>query len=176
MAAGAEGGRAREAFRGRRFRVEVLERPDGAYEVARSPRAAAVVAIRPDGRVLLVRHDRPAIGGELLELPAGLVDEGEDPAACAERELLEETGHRARGPLRPLGGFYSSAGLTDERFELFLAEAEARPSGEPEAEIAEVLAVPLEEAIAWARAGRLGDAKTALGLLLAATAAGAGAR
>ncbi len=171
MAAGAGGG-AREAFRGRRFRVEVLERPDGSYEIARSPRAAAVVAIRPDGRVLLVRHERPAIGGELLELPAGLVHEGEDPAACAERELLEETGYRARGTLRPLGGFYSSAGLTDERFELFLAETDAGPVGEPEAEVAEVVAVPFEEAVSWARAGRLGDAKTALGLLLAAVAAG----
>ncbi len=167
MEAAAGGGRAREVFRGRRFRVELVDRPDGTYEVARSPRAAAVVAVRPDGRVLLVRHDRPAVGGELLELPAGLVDEGEDPAGCAERELLEETGYRARGPLRPLGGFYSSAGLTDERFELFLAETEAAPAGEPEAEIAGVVAVPFEEAVAEARAGRLADAKTALGLLLA---------
>lgn len=167
MGAAEGGGRAREVFRGRRFRVELVDRPDGTYEVARSPRAAAVVAVRPDGRVLLVRHDRPAVGGELLELPAGLVDEGEDPAACAERELLEETGYRARGPLRPLGGFYSSAGLTDERFELFLAETEAAPVGEPEAEVAEVAAVPFDEAVGEARAGRLADAKTALGLLLA---------
>ena len=167
MGAGAEGDRAREVFRGRRFRVEVLDRPDGTYEIVRSPRAAAVVAVRPDGRVLLVRHDRPAIGGELLEIPAGLVDEGEEPAACAERELLEETGYRARGPLRPLGGFYSSAGLTDERFELFLAETDASPVGEPEAEVAEVVAVPFEEAVAEARAGRLPDAKTALAILLA---------
>jgi len=168
VAAGADDGRAREVFRGRRFRVEVVDRSDGTYEIARSPRAAAVVAVRPDGRVLLVRHERPAIGGELLEIPAGLVDEGEDPAACAERELLEETGYRARGPLRPLGGFYSSAGLTDERFELFLAETEAAPVGEPEAEVAEVVAVPFEEAVAEARAGRLPDAKTALAILLAA--------
>jgi len=168
VGAGAAGDRAREVFRGRRFRVEVVERPDGTYEIARSPRAAAVVAVRPDGRVLLVRHERPAIGGELLEIPAGLVEEGEDPAVCAERELLEETGYRARGPLRPLGGFYSSAGLTDERFDLFLAEADAAPVGQPEAEVAGVVAVPFEEAVEEARAARLADAKTALALLLAA--------
>ncbi|HXF36802.1 MAG TPA: NUDIX hydrolase [Actinomycetota bacterium] len=159
---------AREAFRGRRFRVELESWPDGTYEIARSASAAGLVAVRPDGRVLLVRHHRPAIRGELLEVPAGLVDEGEDPAACAARELLEETGYRPAGPLASLGSFYSSAGMTDERFSLFLAAAEAEPVGEPEEEVLEVVALPFEEAVTEARAGRLADAKTALAILLAA--------
>jgi ADP-ribose pyrophosphatase len=153
--------------------VELEAWPEGTHEIARSPAAAGLVALRPDGRVLLVRHHRPAIRGELLEVPAGLVDEGEDPAACAARELFEETGYRPAGPLLPLGRFYSSAGMTDERFSLFLGEAEAAPVGEPEEEVLEVVAVPFGEAVAEARAGRLADAKTALAILLAAARRGA---
>lgn len=156
----------REAFRGRRFRVEVERWPEGRYEVARSPSASAVVATTPGGDVILVRHVRRAVRDTLLELPAGLVDRDEDPEACAVRELSEETGYRATR-MEPLGWFYSSAGFTDERFELFLATAEPEPVGRPDDEVEELVRMPLEKAAAAVLAGRIPDAKTALGLLLA---------
>jgi ADP-ribose pyrophosphatase len=137
------------------------------YEVVRTPGAAGVLAITPEDDVLLVRQFRPPVRDALVEIPAGLLDvEGEDPLTCAGRELREETGfdHRA---IEFLGGYYASAGLTDEYVHLFWARAEAAPTGEPEAGI-EVLRRPFGEMVDAARAGRVRDAKTALALLMAA--------
>src|SRR4051794_701915 len=82
---------------GRTVQREIVEHAPG----------AAVVAVDADGQVLLVRQPRPAVGMSMLELPAGLVDEGETPIECARRELAEETGYHA-GHLEPLVEFYTS--------------------------------------------------------------------
>ena len=114
--------------------------------------------------MLLVRQLRPAIRDVLTEIPAGILDvEGEDALTCAARELFEETGYR-HDAIEFLGGYYSSAGFTDEYVHLFVA----RLAAEPEA--------PPEEGISWCasrwsgwrrpRAGRVRDAKTALAVLL----------
>lgn len=161
----------REVFAGRLIRVAVEQWPAGEREVVRHPDGCVVVAFTPEGSVLLVRQSREAVRGDLLELPAGVrgpADEG--GAACAARELLEETGYRAVR-LEPLGRFYSSPGFTDEALELFLAEAE--PAGEPGEEGIEVVPMDFDQALRAVRDGRIADAKTALGLLLAAVHRGA---
>ena len=124
----------------------------GRHEVVRHPGAAAVLPVTPTGDVLLVRQFRPAVRQALTEIPAGLLDvEGEDALTCASRELFEETGYRHE-TIEFLGGYYSSAGFTDEYVHLFwrgtTAGADARRRR------IEVVRRPLDEMVAAARAGR----------------------
>lgn len=156
----------RRAFQGGHVAVDVETWPGiGDYEVVRHPGAAAVLPLTPGDEVLLVRQLRPPIRDVLTEIPAGLLDvEGEDPLGCAARELREETGF-AHDTIEFLGGYYATAGLTDEYVHLFWARTAARPAGRPETGI-ELVRRPLREAVDAAAAGRVRDAKTALALLL----------
>jgi ADP-ribose pyrophosphatase len=155
------------AYRGDFIQVDVERWPEiGRYEVVKRQDAAAVLPITPEGDVILVKQFRPPIRQELTEIPAGLLDiEGEDALTCAARELLEETGYRHES-IDFLGGFYSSAGSSDEYVHLFVARTGAEPVGEPEAGI-EVLRLPFDQMVAAARAGKVRDAKTAIALLMA---------
>jgi ADP-ribose diphosphatase len=155
----------REVFRGKVIRVEIERWPPGDREVVHHPGACAVVALVGSGEVLLVRQMREAVREELLEIPAGLYDvAGEDPAGCAARELFEETGYRA-GTLEPLATVYTSPGFADERIDLFVTTAE--DEGGPGEDGVEVVRVPFAEALAAIRDGRIKDAKTVSGLLMA---------
>jgi ADP-ribose pyrophosphatase len=156
----------RRVFQGRYVAVDVESWPDvGDYEVVRRVGAAAVLPITPAGEVLLVRQLRPPVRDVLTEIPAGLLDvEGEDALTCAARELREETGF-GHETIEFLGGYYSTAGLTDEYVHLFWARTSDEPGGDPEPGI-ELVRRPLDEMIAAAGAGRVRDAKTALALLL----------
>lgn len=111
-----------------------------------------VVAVTPEGRLLLVEEDRPPVGGPVVSLPAGLVgDEGaEEPAQAAARELVEETGYEAQA-LEFLGGGPSSPGLAAETVSFFLARG-VRRVGEPAPEERITLhAVRPGQIRAWAR-------------------------
>lgn len=113
-------------YKGRliRLRLDQVELPDGnrtIREVMEHPGAAVIVPVDGDGTVHLVRQYRDAIGQQLLEVPAGKLDPGEDPADCARRELREELGLTA-GKLTRLTAFYSSPGFCDEILHVFLAE------------------------------------------------------
>ena len=157
---------AREVFRGKLLRVEVESWPVGEREVVRHPGACAVVALTTDGDVLLVRQMREAIRQVVLEIPAGIFDiDGEDAGTCAARELLEETGHRAT-KLEHLAQVYTSPGFTDERIELFLAEAEPATDASGEDSV-EVVRMPFDEALVMVKNGQIQDLKTMAGLLLA---------
>ena len=96
--------------------ARVLERdPDGEQrtrEIIRHPGAAVVLPLLPDGRVLMIEQHRTAVGDTLLEVPAGVLEVGEEPIETARRELEEETGYRA-GTLKPLISFYPTPGITD---------------------------------------------------------------
>jgi ADP-ribose pyrophosphatase len=147
-------------WEGERFAVVDV---DG-YEVADTPDAVAIVAFDAEDRVVLVRQRRPAAGEELLELPAGLIDEGETPLEAAQRELREETGLHG-GEWRELTAFWSSPGFTNEHVWVF--EATGLEEGEPEPDQNESL-----ELVRWTRADvearvdAIVDATTLVGLLL----------
>ena len=137
-------------------------------DVVHHPGAAAVVPLDADGMVLLVRQYRHTVRDWLLEVPAGKLSPGEDPSACARRELEEEAGVRA-ATWRELGSILVSPGFCDERIWLFLA-TDLSP-GEQRLEADEVLALerlPLAEAERRALAGELVDAKSTCAILRAA--------
>ncbi len=118
--------------------------------------------------MLLVRQLRKAAEQELLELPAGVMEESETPAEAAQRELAEEAG-LAAGTLRRLAGFYSTPGFSNEFLHLFLA-TDLRPAqGTPDDDEDIALRwMPLAEALAMIDSGEIKDAKTMIGLLMAA--------
>ena len=149
-----------KAWDGRRFAVRV----ENGYEIADTPDAVAVVAIDAEGRVVLVRQRRPAVGANVLELPAGLIDDGEEPLATAKRELREETGLRG-GSWRELASFWTSPGFVNERVTVFAAHELEEGEPEPdEGEELELVRVPLVELAA--RLSELENATTLVGLLL----------
>ncbi len=143
--------------------IETATLPDGRtarLEIVRHPGAAAVVAVDAEDRVVLIRQHRHAAGGLILEVPAGVLEPGETPAACAARELTEETGLVA-GAIEPLGFVLTTPGFTDERIWIFSARdlRSAERNLDPD-EYIEVLRVPAAEALAMTRDGRIADAKT----------------
>lgn len=121
-----------------------------------------------DGNVVLVRQYRLAAKEALLEVPAGIVDEGEDIEAAAQRELQEETGYRARN-LERLTGFFVSPGFCEEFVHVFLATGlvESLLQADDDEEIT-VERIPLDAALALATSGEIKDAKSVVGLLMAA--------
>lgn len=150
--------------------VEEVTLPNGvavSLEVIRHPGAAAVVPLHDDGTVTLVHQYRHAGGGWHYELPAGVLEAGEAPAACAARELAEEV--QLAGNLHPLTTIYTTPGFTDERIHLFVARDLSPADGRPEADEAlRPVRLPLSEALSMAEDGRITDGKTLVGLLLAA--------
>jgi ADP-ribose diphosphatase len=156
------------AYDGSLLRVVVERWGDNRREIVEHPGSVAVVAIDGEGRVVLVRQLREAARAEVLELPAGTAEAGEDPLVTAQRELREETGY-AGGTWRRLGAVWTSPGFLREHMHLFLAEEVEPGEAEPEADedVALVL-VPFAEAVAGA--AELEDAKTVAGLLLASVA------
>ena len=161
------------AYRGRSISVfaEEVELPNGrriTLDIVRHPGAAAVVPFVSEDEVLLIRQFRHAAGGTIFEVPAGKLDGGEDPEACAARELEEEAGQRA-GRLERLGEIWTTPGFTDERIHLFAAfELEPVAQRLEEDEVIEVVRVRLDRALEMIWTGELRDAKSALALLHAA--------
>ena len=162
----------KEAFEGRVIKVFVDEvrLPDGRtveWERVAHPGAVGMVPLLPDRTVVMVRQYRNAIGGELLEIPAGKLDRGEAPEACARRELAEEVGLSA-GRLIKLAEFYNSPGYADEYFHVYLAMELAEACGETEQdEFLTVERYGLDELVEMIAVGRLSDAKSIIGLSLA---------
>ena len=152
-------------------RVDEVELPDGARakrECVEHPRAVAVVPLLEDGRVLMIRQYRHAAGKVLWELPAGLVEEGEEPEECARRELGEEVGYEP-GELIPLFSTFLSPGFSSEIIDIFLAR-ELRPvniASEPDERI-EAVPVPLAKAVDMVCRGQVQNAAAICGLLAVA--------
>jgi ADP-ribose pyrophosphatase len=138
------------------------------YTFVEHPGYAMVVPLLDDGRVLLEHVYRYAVKEVILECPSGGLD-GDLPEIAARRELLEETGWVAER-LIPLGSFYGSHGVSNERFHVYLG-TDLRDTGRIQRELTEDIElafVPFREAVEMARDGRIVNAPTALSLLLAA--------
>jgi len=150
-----------------------IEGPDGRRfrrDIVHHPGAVSVVAVRDDGRAVLVQQYRAALDADVLEIPAGKRDvEGEPPEATASRELAEEVGLVAEH-IELLGEFYNSPGFCDEHSFTYLAtgltSCDAAPVG-PEEEVMEIVHVPLDDVPGLITSGQLTDAKSIIGLLLA---------
>jgi ADP-ribose pyrophosphatase len=147
---------------------DTVHLPDGSQgerEYIRHPGAVAVVALFDDGKVLLERQFRYPHRREFIEIPAGKLEPGEPHLDTAKRELLEETGYVAAEWTR-LGVIHTAIGYTDEAIEIFLVKKLTQKSAKLDVgEFLEVLKLPLEEAIAMIRDGRITDSKTVIGLL-----------
>ncbi len=140
----------------------------GELEMIRHPGAAAVVPVvrgGADPEVLLIRQYRYAADGFIWEIPAGRLDRGEAPEACARRELLEEAGVHA-GRFEKLTTIYTTPGFTDERIHLYaafdLTQGEHRR--EPD-EFLEVAQLPLSRILGLIRTGEVVDGKSIVALL-----------
>ena len=163
----------RPIYQGRivRFRVDTVVLPDGSTalrEIVGTPGAVVIVPVTDDHQVRMVRQYRSAIGDLLLELPAGTLEPDEPPEQAAPRELAEETGDRATHWQR-LTGFYTVPGICNEYIHLFLATGLTPGQTNREAdEFIEVVTLAYEEALAMVKRGDIRDAKTIIGLLMAA--------
>lgn len=152
-------------LRVQRDRVRLPDGKEAVREYIRHPGAVAIVALFDDGRVLLERQYRYPLRREFIEIPAGKLDAGEVHLETAKRELLEETGYVA-AEWRRLGLIHNAIGYSDEGIELWLARGlEQREQRLEPGEFLEVLTLPLAEALAMIRDGRITDVKTICGLL-----------
>lgn len=143
-------------------------------EVVEHPGGAAAVPLFDDGTTALVSQYRHPTRRFVLELPAGKLDPGERPAETAARELEEELGVVA-GRLEQLSEFYTTPGFCAERLWVFLAtELRETERRHEEDEIIEVVRLPFESALGMVASGEIDDAKTIIGLLLAARRLGLG--
>ena len=150
-------------------RDEVLY-PDGrqaTFEIVVHNGAVAIVPIHDSGDIVFVRQYRHSAGKRLLEIPAGTLGKGEDPEACAQRELREEIG-MGSGRLTKLAEFFLAPGYSTERMHVYLAQ-DLRPELLPhdEDEDLDVESLSMEAAFAAIRLGEIEEAKTMLGLYLA---------
>ncbi|MEX2162469.1 MAG: NUDIX hydrolase [Anaerolineales bacterium] len=159
-------------YRARVFDVrrDEVQYPNGhqtTYEIVVHSGAVAMVPVDTDDRILFVRQYRHTTGKRILEIPAGTLNKGEDPAACAQRELREEIG-MAPGKLTKLAEFFLAPGYSTERVHVYLAR-DLSPESLPqdEDEDLEVEPLSMEEAFAAIRRGEIEEAKTMLGLFLA---------
>jgi 8-oxo-dGDP phosphatase len=163
------------------LRSDVIRAPDGAAfsrQVLEHPGAVAVVALDDASRVLVIRQYRHPVGRLLWEIPAGLRDvAGEPLLSTAQRELLEETGYRARD-WDVLADFFTSPGISTEQIRVFLARGltlvpqSGRGGYVPQHEEAHLLVtwVPLDEAVTRFLAGELHNGVTGVGILSAQAA------
>lgn len=168
----------KEVYRGSLVSVGVasIEAPDGSRferDVVHHPGAVVVVPVTAAGEVVMVRQYRAAVDANLLEVPAGKRDVlGEPPELTAGRELAEEVGLRA-GKLVELARFYNSPGFSDELTWMYLArdlEAVASsPQGSEESHMT-VERIPLRSCPGLVRSGDIADAKSIIGVSLAAAA------
>ena len=159
-------------YPGRAFtiRQDTLRMPDGheaRFDIVQHIGSVSIIPVDEQGNLLFVRQYRPAAGMDLLELPAGTLDEGEAPEACARREVREETG-MAAGKLELLGRFFLAPGYSTEYMHVYLATGLYPDPLEADAdEFLAVETIPVATALAMARHGDLQDAKSLAALLLA---------
>lgn len=150
------------------IRRDTVRLPDGRHAVREfvvHPGAVMVIALFDDGRVLLERQYRYPMGRAMIEFPAGKLDAGESVLACAQRELREETGYRAREWARA-GVLHPTISYSDEFIDIWFARGlSAGERSLDEGEFLDVLSATPQELMDWCRDGGVTDAKTLTGVL-----------
>ena len=148
------------------LQVDEVELPNGKTsrrEIIKHPGAVAVIAITPDQKLVMVEQYRKALEKSIIEIPAGKLEPGEEPALTARRELEEETGYECEN-LELILSFYTSPGFADEIVYLYEATGltkKEQPAACDEDEFVEVLEITVEEAERYIKEQRIHDAKTA---------------
>ncbi len=165
------GGKNRIVYSGKVFKVGVrsLRFPGGnvlEYGTVLTGKVAAIIPVLDDGRILLEYNYRNTVNKWVYELPAGHVDKGESPKACAARELEEETGYKASRLMLLFKGF-ASPGITDEEMHLFFGTGltKGTMNREPSERI-RLRPMPLSKVLDLVKENRGVDIKTALGILI----------
>jgi len=159
-------------FQGKAFNVhsDQVRLPDGQVvrmDIVEHVGAVTILPLDEDGQIWFVRQYRHATGKALLELPAGMLEPGEQPEACARREIREETG-MAAGQIEKLGELYLAPGYSTEYMHVFLAQ-DLYPSPLPgdQDEFLSVEKISFKQAFELVKRGELQDAKSLAALLLA---------
>ena len=158
-------------FEGRavKLRIDTVRTSDGrrsTREIVEHADCIGVVAVDDGDNVLMVKQYRQATGKELLEIPAGGIDEGEDAATAVIREMQEETGFRPQRVER-LCGFYLSPGFCSEYLHLYLAMGLTPDPLRAEDTVGiELIRVPVAQIPDLLASGKIEDAKSFAGLLL----------
>ncbi|MCC2640567.1 MAG: nudF [Nitrospira sp.] len=147
--------------------VDTVRLPNGHtidLEIIRHPGASAVVPLKEDGTVVLIRQFRHAANGFIYEIPAGKLHSQEDPLDCAARELEEEVGYKA-GRFELLSSIFTAPGFADEVIHIYLATG-LTPGTQnlDEDEVLEVVEMPLRDAVLKIQDGTIRDGKTIVGL------------
>lgn len=161
-------------FKGRviSLQVDTVQLPDGQQstrEIVKHPGAVAVIAITDDGKLVFVEQYRKALERSIIEIPAGKMEQGEQPIVTARRELEEETGYGCE-ELVYVQSFATSPGFADEIIHLYAATKLIKmeqPQAGDDDEFIEVMHVTIEEAEALVASGEIFDAKTAFAVLWA---------
>ena len=152
-----------------KLRVDTVRMANGSEstrEIVEHIDCVAIVAVDADDNVLLVKQFRKPVEKELLEIPAGGIDPGEDPVAAVRREMQEETGYLPRKVER-LGGFYSTPGYGTEYLHLYLAtDLTPSPLNAEDTESIKLIRVPISQISNLIASGSICDAKSIAGLLI----------
>ncbi|MGG3470863.1 NUDIX hydrolase [Neobacillus pocheonensis] len=131
-------------------------------EIIKHPGAVAILAITNENKIIMVEQFRKALERTIVEIPAGKLEKGEEPALCARRELEEETGYECES-LKLLTSFYTSPGFADEIVHVYLAKGLSKKENAAaldEDEFVSLEELTLEEALHYIREQKIYDAKT----------------
>ncbi len=141
---------------GRRTRFHIVEHPG----------AVAIVPVHDNGDIVLLKQFRPTIGAEIYEIPAGTIEKGEAPLATAKREIVEETGFRAKRWSK-IAEFYTAPGFCTELMHVYVAKGLSPAEAEGDAdEILKPVRMSLPAALKLIRAKKIRDAKSIAGLMI----------
>jgi len=161
----------REIYRGRVIRLvnRDLVLPNGrrtTFSIVEHPGAVAIIPVHANGDVVLLRQFRPSIGEEIYEIPAGTIEKGEAPLATAKREIIEETGFKAK-QWSKIAEFYTAPGFCTELMHVYVARGLTPATADGDAdEVLKPVRVSIDAALKLVRTRKIRDAKSIAGLLI----------
>jgi ADP-ribose pyrophosphatase len=136
------------------------------FTIVEHPGAVAIVPVHRNGDVVLLRQFRPSIGEEIFEIPAGTIEKGESPLATAKREIIEETGFKAKQWAK-IAEFYTAPGFCTELMHVYVARGLSPASAEGDAdEILRPVRMSIDAALRLIGSKKIRDAKTIAGLMI----------